>query len=115
MKKIILDFDGFQLSAELFGSRIAEEFHKHLPYSIELTTWGAEAYGSIGIDLGKEESPVPEISPGGLAYSHQGNYLCIFYGQRPAWPVEHIGNIIGDDWKKLEHGTWDHVTVKRDK
>ena len=53
-----------------------------------------------GIDFG-EENPVPDIPPGGIAYTSQGNYVCIFFGQRPAWAVEYIGQIMDDQWEKL--------------
>jgi len=97
---ITLDFGKLKLEAELFDSVIANKFVEHLPYSIDLTQWGQELYGSIGIDIG-EENPIPDIPPGGLAYTSQGNYFCIFYGQAPAWPVEYIGQIQGDTWKQL--------------
>ncbi|MBI4978620.1 MAG: hypothetical protein HZC28_14160 [Spirochaetes bacterium] len=99
MNNITLDFGTLQLSAELFDTKVAKAFHKNLPYSIDLTLWGNEAYGPIGADLG-EEHPIPTIPPGGLAYTRQGNYFCIFFGQQPAWPVEYIGTMSGD-WKKL--------------
>lgn len=99
-KKIILNFGDFELQAKLFDTIIAQRFYRDLPYTIDLTTWGGEAYGSIGLDLGTE-NPIPKIPAGGLAYTNQGNYLCIFYGQTPAWAVEHIGNIVGDEWKTL--------------
>ena len=57
-------------------------------------------YGSIGIDLGVD-NPISEIPAGGLAYTNQGNYLCVFFGQTPAWAVEHIGQIKGEQWQKL--------------
>ena len=98
--KIILNFGEFTLEAELFDSSIAEKFLKHIPYTINLQKWGGELYGSIGINLG-EESPVPDIPAGGIAYTNNGNYLCIFFGQTPAWPVEYIGKIKGDTWKVL--------------
>ncbi len=100
MEKIELDFGSFICRAELFETEIASGFAEHLPYEINLTGWGEELYGTIGIDLG-EENPVPMIHPGGLAYTRQGNYFCIFYGQKPAWPVEHIGYIIDGDWERL--------------
>ncbi len=100
MKKIKLDFGDFSCTAELFDSAVAKAFVKNLPYTIPLTQWGNEVYGPINVDLG-EESPVPEIPPGGIAYTRQGNYVCVFYGQRPAWDVEYIGTIEGDEWKKL--------------
>ena len=98
--KIKLDFGTFTLEAELFDSKIAKKFTDNLPYSIDVTQWGNELYGSIDINLG-EEDPIPEIPPGGIAYTNNGNYLCVFYGQTPAWPVEYIGQIKNKDWKKL--------------
>ena len=98
--KIQLDFNSFIVNAELFNTKIADNFHNNLPYDIELIFWGNEAYGSIDIDLG-EENPVPDIPAGGLAYTNQGNYFCIFFGQKPAWDVEYIGKIEGDEWRKL--------------
>ena len=98
--QIQLDFGDFVLSAELFDTAIAEEFASHLPYRVSLTQWGNELYGSIGRDLG-EENPVPDIPEGGIAYTRQGNYVCLFFGQRPAWAVEYIGRIEDDGWLQL--------------
>ncbi|MBD3421373.1 MAG: hypothetical protein GF398_14750 [Chitinivibrionales bacterium] len=97
---IKLAFENFTLTATVFDTRIGRSFYEILPCTINLSGWGNELYGSIGIDFGSD-SPVAEIPAGGLAYSSPGNYLCIFYGQRPAWPVEHIGEIV-DDWQRLE-------------
>jgi hypothetical protein len=99
--QIILDFGTFSLEAELFDTPIAQKFKQHLPYQVRLMQWGNELYGSIGKDLG-EEKPVPDIPPGGIAYTRQGNYVCIFFGQTPAWAVEHIGQICGDQWIRLQ-------------
>ena len=111
-KTIILDFADLKLEAELFKNSIAEKFYNNLPYSIELTGWGNELYGSIGKNLG-EENPVPEIPSGGLAYTSRGNYLCIFFGQTPAWPVEYIGQIKGDTWKQLLNSSFTSVEVSK--
>lgn len=99
MHKIILQFDCGTIEAELKDTAIAEALYDMLPLSIDLITWGDEAYGSIGKDLG-EDNPVPEIPGGGLAYTNNGNYLCFFYGQRPAWAVEYVGQM-SDEWKML--------------
>ncbi len=111
--QIELDFSEFKCTAELFDTEIAKKFVEHLPYEVALTQWGGELYGSIGIDLGEEE-PVEEIPEGGLAYTKKGNYLCVFYGQRPAWAVEYIGNISNNGWTKLLGTTSiSSVTVRR--
>lgn len=99
-KQITIDFGEFTLDAELFDSTVAEKFAENLPYTINLEKWGDEVYGPIGINLG-EDKPIPVIPPGGIAYTNNGNFVCVFFGQRPAWDVEHIGQIVGDNWKKL--------------
>ena len=50
--------------------------------------------------------------------------MCIFFGQTPAWPVEHIGQtpawpvehigrIAGDQWERLlENPDLDAVTIR---
>ncbi len=98
--RIELNFGDFSLNAVLFETGMAKKFKEHLPYEVHLMQWGNELYGSMGKDLG-EENPVPKIPPGGIAYTRQGNYVCIFFGQTPAWEVEHVGQIEGDKWKKL--------------
>jgi hypothetical protein len=98
--RIILDFGSLLLDARLFDTKVASRFTGNMPYMVDLEKWGNELYGPIGVDLG-EEHPVPEIPPGGIAYTNKGNYVCIFFGQRPAWSVEYIGQITGDGWKKL--------------
>lgn len=100
MKKIFLNFGEFQCRAELFNTPVSDAFYKLLPVSISLSKWGNELYGSIDKDCG-EENLVPEIPPGGIAYTRRGNLLCVFFGQTPAWNVEHIGYIINDEWKQL--------------
>jgi hypothetical protein len=58
----------------------------------------------IELDFGNfslEAELFDSILPGGIAYSSTGNYLCIFFGQDPAWPVEYIGKIEDDQWKIL--------------
>jgi hypothetical protein len=103
--RIVLDFGSFVLDAELFDTKIAGKFAKILPVQVSLTHWGNELYGSIEDKLGEkdlgEENSVPAIPPGGIAYTSQGNYVCIFFGQRPAWAVEYIGQIIDDQWETL--------------
>ena len=112
-KNIIeLDFGTLVAEAELFDTAIAKRFSEKLPYTVNLMQWGKELYGSIGINRG-EENPVPDIPPGGIAYTNNGNYLCVFFGQTPAWPVEYIGHIIGDQWKHLvENSAFTSLKIK---
>jgi hypothetical protein len=111
-KPIVLDFGEFSLRATLKDTVIAEKFYGILPVNVKLTTWGGEAYGPVHSDLGVE-SPVPSIPRGGLAYTSNGGYICIFYGQTPAWPVEYIGDIDGDSWKRLMEPFPQTVEIKK--
>ena len=108
---IELDFNGIIMKARLFETEVGRRLFASLPVLVELQTWGDESYGSIGVDLGKE-NPVPTIPAGGIAYTNQGNYLCLFYGQRPAWPVEHVGEILDNQWQELRTMNPGSVTVK---
>lgn len=109
---IILEFASFTLEATLFENRVAKSFAENLPCKITLQQWGDEVYGPIEVDLG-QENPVPVIPPGGIAYTNSGNYLCIFFGQTPAWPVEYIGQIDNESWKLLlENNTGGTVTIR---
>lgn len=111
-RRVLLDFGKLQLRGEIFPGPIGERFLESLPREIALQHWGDESYGGIGVDLG-QQNPVPDIPPGGLAYTGKGRYLCIFYGQRPAWPVEYIGRIT-DDWRALRDNRFSTVTVRRE-
>jgi hypothetical protein len=54
---------------------------------------------------------VSTIPPGGIAYSRRGSYLCVFFGQDPAWPVDHVGQIEGDGWRQLIGADPSRVTI----
>ena len=110
--KIILDFGEFSLNAVLKDTAIAKKFYFELPLKVKLVTWGEEAYGPIHKDLGVE-SPVPSIPKGGLAYTSNGGYFCIFFGQTPAWPVEYLGDIEGDTWTRLAKPFPLNVEIRR--
>jgi hypothetical protein len=109
---IELDFGSLVISATLFDTAVAEKFAARLPCEVYLTQWGGELYGSIGVDLGTAD-PVPDIPAGGLAYTSNGNYVCIFFGQTPAWAVEYIGQMADGQWPQLLEATdLSRVTIK---
>jgi len=97
---VIIELGDLKLRAEIFNDPVSKKFLLNLPYEIKITRWGEELYGPIQADLG-EHNPVPDIPPGGIAYSRKGGFVCIFFGQTPAWPVDHIGNILDGEWKLL--------------
>ena len=79
---------------------------------LPLSTSGCEVYGPLGVKLPVHELQ-PRIPAGGLAFSHRGQYLCVFYGQDPAWPVDYIGHVEGD-YEALKQGTWKTLCVEAD-
>ena len=77
----------------VFNTPTGLAFLESAPHTLlSLSKYGDEVYGSLRTSL-PTTSPQPKIPFGGLAYSEQGQYLCIFYGQTPAWPVEYFAQI----------------------
>ena len=109
-KKIILDFVTIRLKGTLYNTESAQVLYENLPLEIDLVQWGNELYGDTQIKL-PEQDLVSELDAGSIAYSSRGNYLCVFYGQQPAWPVEVVGKIDGSEWKKLKDE--DAITMLR--
>mgnify|MGYP006305715729 CR=1 FL=1 len=109
---IELDFGSLTITAALFDTVIAEKFAGQLPCEVDLTQWGGELYGPIGVDLGTVD-PVSDIPAGGLAYTNKGNYVCVFFGQTPAWAVEYIGQMADEQWPRLLDATdLSRVTIR---
>ncbi|MBN2719215.1 MAG: hypothetical protein JXX14_25420 [Deltaproteobacteria bacterium] len=109
-KKIMLDFQIFTMTAELFDTPVADSLYQSLPQTISLTHWGREMYGSVSGRHGSH-APVPHIPVGGLAYTDQGSYFCVFFGQQPAWPVEHIGRVTESDLSALDQNRLTTLTI----
>jgi hypothetical protein len=108
--RVFLDFGTFSLTAALFDTPIAAAFFDRLPVNVDLVAWGEELYGPMDADLGSRR-PQAMIPEGGLAYTNRGNYFCIFFGQRPAWPVEFIGAVEGEGWRRLRLESVNSVRV----
>ncbi|KAL1523801.1 hypothetical protein AB1Y20_018724 [Prymnesium parvum] len=102
--------DHLVLRARVFDTPTGRSFLGCLPQTLSsLQTYGDEVYGPITAALPCTK-PQPMIPPGGLAYSQQGQYLCIFYGQVPAWPVEYFAQVeVG--YEHLQGGHWRDLAV----
>lgn len=101
--------DMLPLRARIFDSPAGHAFLKSCPHTMSLQSYGNEVYGPWSAPL---PTPVPQamIPPGGLAYSAQGQYLCVFFGQAPAWPVEYFAQIeVG--FESLQGGNWRELHV----
>ena len=101
-----------QLTARIFDTPTGRAFLDSCPHRhLSLSTYGAEVYGELRLDLPSTRRQ-PQIPPGGLAYSLQGSYLCVFFGQTPAWPVDYIGQI-DEGWDVLRNASWQSLSVER--
>ena len=105
--------DNLVLRARVFKSPAGLAFLDNCPHILpSLSAFGNEVYGSIKSSLPTSKLQ-PKIPRGGLAFSEQGNYLCVFYGQTPAWPVEYFAQIeMG--YEQLEGGNWKDLKVTRE-
>ena len=103
--------DSTVLRARIFDTPTGHALLESCPHQMMLQHYGAEVYGPLGVRLPSTtlQSAIP---PGGLAYSEQGNYLCVFWGAAPAWPVDYIGQIDAE-WEKLRDKSWTELKVVR--
>mgnify|MGYP006148224027 CR=1 FL=1 len=76
--------DHIALRARVFDTPTGRAFLQSCPHTLDLTTYGDEVYGEWRTPL-PTGTPQAKIPDGGLAYSSQGRYLCVFFGQAPAW------------------------------
>ena len=102
--------DTLALRARIFDTPTGHAFLASCPQHISrLGVFGNEVYGPWSVGL-PSTTLQPIIPPGGLAYSAAGQYLCVFFGERPAWPVQYFGQIdAGAD--ALPGGSWRDLAV----
>lgn len=100
MPGILLDFERFIIEADLYEGKFAGLVMKKLPVEIALTYWGKEVYGPLPVAY-RESKLTEKCSPGSIAWTSRGGLFCIFFGQDPAWPVEEVGRIRGEQWQRL--------------
>ena len=101
------------LRARVFDTPTGHAFLGACPHVLpSLQSYGEEVYGSLRVTLPSSQ-PQSLIPPGGLAYSSQGQYLCVFFGQAPAWPVDYIAQIeVGYEY--LRGSTWRDMYVSKE-
>lgn len=113
MVNLELVFDDLVLEADFFEGSFTDQLLDKLPVTTDLTAWGNELYGEVPVSI-TEEKLLEEIAPGGLAYTSQGDLLCVFFGQKPAWPVEQVGQIKGRTWVLLRTPeSFKQLTIRR--
>jgi hypothetical protein len=93
------------MEAELNDSPTARALMEKLPLTVDLSRWGEEFYGSVGLGKNPEAGARDVMEVGELAYWPPGDAFCVFFGPTPASSgdepraaseVTPIGRINGD-------------------
>ena len=95
MGKIRISTDNFQMTATLNDSPTAAKLLDALPIESTTRLWGKEVYFEVPFHADEEDAQA-EVPPGTVAFWPAGDCLCLFYGQRPASPVNVVGTLDGD-------------------
>ncbi len=120
-KKILIEVDGVEATAELYDNEMAEKIWQSLPLSGQVRTWGDEIYFPVTVEEGEGERKA-EVDVGELAFWNQGNAFCIFFGPtpsstgdkpRPASPVTVFGMLEGDPEEFKQASVNDDISVKK--
>ena len=101
--RIVIEAGGHTLEAELSDSAAGRTISSSLPLFADMSRWGEEYYGSVGIDIPGDGTARELMDVGEIAYWPPGRALCIFFGRTPAStderpraasPVMPVGRVI---------------------
>jgi hypothetical protein len=82
--KIIIEAGKCRMEAELSDTAAAQKIGDALPLSADVSRWGDEYYGSVGVDISEDATGKELMKIGEIAYWPPGKALCIFFGPTPA-------------------------------
>lgn len=111
MTRVRIRAGAVELVAELNDSHTAQRLVEALPIRSSAQVWGHEVYFSTGLSL-PGQNLTPHAPPGAVAYWPPGKAICLFFGQKPAGPVELIGELRGDPWQLADVKPGDEVLVE---
>jgi hypothetical protein len=101
--RIVIEAPQLVLQAEFSDSAAGRVISSSLPLAADMSRWGEEYYGSLGIDIPEDGTERDLMEVGEIAYWRPGKALCIFFGRTPAStderpraasPVIPIGRVI---------------------
>jgi len=112
MRRIKVKAESVEMTAKLNDTATAAAIWDALPIESRANRWGAEVYFSTPLEL-DEENPQASVPSGTVAYWPPGQALCLFFGQKPASPVNLVGELEGDatQFKKVRSG--EKIIVER--
>ena len=111
MSRIRITLGDTVVTATLDDSTTAGLIRDALPFDSSAQRWGDEVYFQIPVEAG-EESALPDVPSGTVAYWPPGKALCLFFGQTPYSPVNVVGQIEGDPHALGEVGDGEPVRVE---
>jgi hypothetical protein len=82
--RIVIEGTGHTLETEFSDSAAGRMISSSLPLAAEMSRWGDEYYGSVGIDIPEDGTERDIMEVGEIAYWPPGKALCIFFGRTPA-------------------------------
>jgi uncharacterized protein len=122
MTRIVLDFGGTALEAELLDRPTARAIAAALPVSSCALTWGEEVYFEIPVSIARGKEARAVVTPGEIAYWPEGAAIALGYGRTPisragetrlASPCNVFAKALADVRVLAKVGTGTRVTVAR--
>ena len=111
-RRIAISSGTVSMGAALNESATATKIWEALPIESAARRWGDEVYFEIPVQAGAEDAQ-ESVPSGTIAYWPPGECFCIFFGQRPASPVNVVGKLDGEPgaWAGVKEG--DAVRLER--